>query len=57
LVPNLHARDDVLHFRSDAVRIHMTVRYSDYRRFRVSMRLVPTPQNPPPNAQPPPQNP
>jgi hypothetical protein len=35
----------------------MTVRYSDYRRFRVSMRLVPTPQNPPPNAQPPPQNP
>jgi hypothetical protein len=55
--PTYTRADDVLHFRSDAVRIHMTVRYSDYRRFRVSMRLVPTLQNPPPNAQPPPQNP
>jgi hypothetical protein len=55
--PTYTRADDVLHFRSDAVRIHMMVRYSDYRRFRVSMRLVRTPQNPPPNAQPPPQNP
>jgi hypothetical protein len=55
--PTYTRADDVLHFRSETVRIHMVVRYSNYRRFRVSMRLVPTPQNPPPNTQPPPQNP
>jgi hypothetical protein len=55
--PTYTRADDVLHFRSDAVRIHMTVRYSDYRRFRVSIRLVPTPQNPPPNSQPQPESP
>jgi hypothetical protein len=53
--PTYTRADDVLHFRSEAVHIRMTVRYSDYRRFRVSMRLVPTPQNPAPHT--PPQNP
>ncbi len=53
--PTYTHADDVLHFRSEAVHIRMTVRYSEYRRFRVSMRLVPTPQNPP--QQTPPQNP
>jgi hypothetical protein len=46
--PTYTHADDVLHFRSDAVRIVMSVRYSDYKRFRVSMRLVPTPQDTPP---------
>lgn len=53
--PTYTRADDYLHFRSDSVHIRMTVRYSEYRRFRVAMRLVPTPQNPP--RQTPPQNP
>jgi hypothetical protein len=53
--PTYTRADDLLRFRSEAVHIRMTVRYSEYRRFRVSMRLVPTPQNPPPQT--PPQNP
>ena len=53
--PTYTRADDVLHFRSEAVHIRMTVRYSEYRRFRVSMRLVPTPQNPAPHT--PQQNP
>lgn len=53
--PTYTRADDILHFRSEAVHIRMTVRYSEYRRFRVAMRLVPTPQNPPPQT--PPQNP
>jgi hypothetical protein len=44
--PTYTHSDDGLHFRSTAVHIRMSVRYSDYKRFRVSMRLVPTPQNP-----------
>lgn len=42
--PTYTHSDDVLHFRSGDVHIRMTVHYSDYKRFRVSMRLVPTPQ-------------
>ena len=33
--------DKTLHFSSGDVRIRMTVRYSEYRRFRVGIRLVP----------------
>jgi hypothetical protein len=38
--PTYTRADDVLHFSSGDVRIRMTVRYSDYKRFRVSFRLV-----------------
>jgi hypothetical protein len=36
--------DDILHFSSDTVRIRMTVHYSDYKRFRVTIRLLPANQ-------------
>ena len=39
--PTYTHADDVLHFQSGAVHIRMTVRYSDYKRFRVSIRLGP----------------
>jgi len=57
--PTYTHSDDVLHFQSGGVHIRMSVRYSDYKRFRVSMRLVPTPQEPQPQPPPqaPPQNP
>jgi hypothetical protein len=37
--PTYTHADDILHFRSADVHIRMTVRYSDYKRFRVSIRL------------------
>ncbi|MGD0957730.1 MAG: hypothetical protein ABR953_13015 [Candidatus Acidiferrales bacterium] len=37
--PTYTYADDILHFRSDDVHIRMTVHYSDYKRFRVSIRL------------------
>jgi hypothetical protein len=40
--PTYTHADDVLHFRSGDIHIRMTVRYSDYKRFRVSMRLLKT---------------
>jgi len=55
--PTYTRADDVLHFRSDAVRIHMMVRYSNYRRFRVSIRLVPPPPESPPDTPAPPPKP
>jgi hypothetical protein len=45
--PTYTHADDVLHFQSGNVRIRMTVHYSDYKRFRVAIRLLPTPQTPP----------
>lgn len=42
--PTYTHADDVLHFRSGDVHIRMTVRYTDYKRFRVSIRLLPTNQ-------------
>jgi hypothetical protein len=44
--PTYTHADDVLHFQSGDVRIRMTVHYSDYKRFRVAIRLLPTPQTP-----------
>jgi hypothetical protein len=49
-----HTRsDDVLHFRNQDVHIRMTVRYSDYKRFRTSFRIIvppqPKPEDKPPN--------
>lgn len=44
--PTYTQSDDILHFQSGGIHVRMSVRYSEYRRFRVSMRLVPTPQNP-----------
>jgi hypothetical protein len=48
--PTYTHADDVLHFRSGDVQIRMTVHYSDYKRFRVSIRLLDTepatPQHP-----------
>ncbi len=52
--PTYTHADDVLHFRSGDVRIRMIVRYSDYMRFRVSIKLLNT--EPPPSATPPPPN-
>jgi hypothetical protein len=42
--PTYTHADDVLHFRSGDVHIRMTVRYTNYKRFRVSIRLLPTKQ-------------
>jgi hypothetical protein len=39
--PTYTHADDILHFHSDDVRIRMSVHYSDYKRFRVTSRLVP----------------
>ena len=48
--PTYTRSDDTLHFSSGDVHIRMTVHYSEYRRFRVGVRLVPPsedkPQNP-----------
>jgi hypothetical protein len=55
--PTYTHADDVLHFTSGDVRIRMTVHYSDYKRFRVSIKLLNTepaapPSQPPPVPQP-----
>lgn len=69
--PTYTHADDVLHFRNEDVHIRMTVHYSDYKRFRVSIKLLNTepastpsqtpstpPQpNAPPQAPPPPPKP
>lgn len=52
--PTYTHADDVLHFRSGDVRIRMIVHYSDYKRFRVSIKLLNT--EPPPSAAPPAPN-
>ncbi len=38
--PTYTRADDVLHFSSGDVHIRMTVRYSEYKRFRVTFRLL-----------------
>jgi len=38
--PTYTHSDDILHFRSGDVHIRMTVHYSQYKRFRVTVRLV-----------------
>jgi hypothetical protein len=40
--PTYTRADDVLHFSSGDVHIRMTVHYSDYKRFRVTFRLLPS---------------
>ena len=40
--PTYTHADDVLHFRTSDVRIRMIVHYSDYKRFRVSIKLLNT---------------
>jgi hypothetical protein len=47
--PTYTHADDVLHFSSGDVRIRMTVRYSDYKRFRVTFRLLSPSQDKQPN--------
>ena len=47
--PTYTRADDVLHFSSGGVHIRMTVRYSDYKRFRVTYRLVSPSQDKPQN--------
>ncbi len=51
--PTYTHADDVLNFKTGGVHIRMTVLYSDYKRFRVSVRLLP----PPPGTPPPDQTP
>lgn len=41
--PTYTRSDDFLHFTSGDVHIHMTVRYTNYKRFRVSIKLLPVP--------------
>ena len=43
--PTYTHADDELRFSSGTVRIRMMVRYSDYKRFRVTVRLVPDTQS------------
>ena len=50
--PTYTHSDDVLHFRSGGVHIRMTVRYSEYKRFRSSIRIRPADPQPPPQTQP-----
>jgi hypothetical protein len=38
--PTYTHADDVLHFTSGDIRIRMTVRYKDYKRFRVTSRIL-----------------
>ena len=38
--PTFTRSDDTLHFRTGGVRIRMIVRYSDYKRFRVTSRIL-----------------
>jgi hypothetical protein len=50
--------DDYLNFEAGAVHIRMTVRWTNYKRFRVSSRIIPNstvvvPNSPPPAATPP----
>lgn len=44
--PTYTHADDVLPFKSGDIHIRMTVRYTDYKRFRVSIRLLPANQAP-----------
>jgi len=56
--PTYTHSEDVLHFRTEDVRIRMTVRYTDYKRFRVSIKLLNTePASQPDSTAPPPQKP
>jgi hypothetical protein len=55
--PTYTHADDVLHFRNGDVRIRMTVRYSDYKRFRVSIKLLNTEPVSEPNSTPAPPAP
>jgi len=55
--PTYTHADDVLHFRTEDVRIRMTVRYTDYKRFRVSIKLLNTEPVTQPDSTPPPPPP
>lgn len=39
--PTYTRADDVLHFREGDVRIHMVVRYTNYKQFRTTIRIIP----------------
>jgi hypothetical protein len=43
--PTYTRSDDFLHFSGGDVHIRMTVRYTNYKRFRVSIRLLPVPSD------------
>jgi hypothetical protein len=45
--PTYTHADESLHFKSGDVHIRMTVRYTDYKRFRSTIRLLPMPQSKP----------
>jgi hypothetical protein len=47
--PTYTHSDDVLSFKSGGIHIRMTVRYSDYKRFRSTVRLVPGSEGTQPN--------
>jgi hypothetical protein len=43
--PTYTRSDDFLHFSSGDVHVRMSVRYTNYKRFRVSIRLLPVPSD------------
>jgi hypothetical protein len=51
--PTYTSSNDTLHFSTGPVRIHMSIRYKDYKRFRVTSRLVPATTQPVDNPPPP----
>jgi hypothetical protein len=55
--PTYTHSDDVLHFRTSDVHIRMIVHYSDYKRFRVSIKLLNTEPASTPSQTPPPPPP
>lgn len=61
--PTYTRSDDTLHFKTENVHIRMTVHYTDYKRFRVTMRIIPpagsapAPQPPAPAPTPAPNKP
>jgi hypothetical protein len=55
--PTYTHADDVLHFRNSDVHIRMIIHYSDYKRFRVSIKLLNSEPAPAPQQTPPPPAP
>ncbi len=55
--PTYTHSDDVLHFRTSDVHIRMTIHYSDYKRFRVGIKLLNTEPVTTPSQTPPPPPP
>ncbi len=51
--PTYTRADDILHFKNDDIRIRMVVRYSDYKQFKSTVRILDPKQVDPDTARPP----